>query len=280
MQERTLVDARRAAELLERGARAIDVRFDLAAPSKGEAAYAVAHLPRAVYLHLDRDLSDPARRGHGRHPLPGDAHFSATLSRIGLTRDTPVVAYDDGNGAHAARLWWMLRAVGHEQVVVLDGGYAAWIAAGLPVAAEVPAIAASRYDVRFDRARIVEATELEAALAANAVHLVDARAANRFRGEVEPIDRVAGHVPGAVNRPFAENLREDGTFKLAEVLRAELATLLGEREPRDVVAMCGSGVTACHNLLAMEHAGLEGARLYADSWSGWIEDPRRPVISP
>lgn len=284
MDERTLISARRAHDLLAAGrARAVDVRFELANPAHGAAAHATAHVPGAAYLHLDHDLSDHARRGHGRHPLPSALQFASTLSRIGLRPDDAVIAYDDGNGAHAARLWWMLRALGHARVAVLDGGYAAWVAAGLPVESTAPTSAPSQYAIADEgllgAAAVIEADALEAALAADAVLLVDARAANRFRGENETIDPVAGHVPGAINRPFAQNLAADGTFKPPEVLRDEWATLFAARAPGDVVLMCGSGVTACHNLLALEHAGLHGARLYADSWSGWIGDPRRPVAT-
>lgn len=277
MTERTLVSAERAAELIRAGARVIDARFELAAPEKGAAAYAESHLPGAVYLHLDRDLSDHSRVGHGRHPLPEPSAIAATFSRIGLAPDDDVIVYDDGNGAHAARVWWMLRYVGHVRVAVLEGGFEAWKAAELPLETAVRAWPQTRFVANVDGSMRVESDDVIRGLADGSLALVDARAANRFRGEIEPLDTVAGHVPGALNRPFADNLSPDGRFKAQDILREEFAAIVGDREPSQVAAMCGSGVTACHNLLAMEHAGLRGAKLYADSWSGWISDPARPV---
>jgi thiosulfate/3-mercaptopyruvate sulfurtransferase len=273
-----LVDATTAASLLRDGAaRAIDCRFDLGDTGKGEREYAAGHLPGAIYAHLDRDLSDALQTGRGRHPLPRAADFTATLSRWGLTRDTLVIAYDDNNSAHAARLWWMLRLLGHENVRVLDGGIRAWLALGLPVETTVAAVEPTAYDARYDEGAIATTPEVDAHREDDGWLLLDARAAPRFRGEVEPIDPVAGHVPGARNRPFADNLEADGRFKSPAALRDAFAPLLGEREPQRVLLMCGSGVTACHNLLALEHAGWSGARVYAGSWSEWINDPKRPV---
>jgi len=253
----------------------VDCRFSLADPAAGEAAWRRGHVPGAVHAHLDHDLSGPHVPGAGRHPWPDAVAFARTLAGWGIDAARQVVAYDDGDGAYAARLWCLLRAAGHPRVAVLDGGWARWQALGFPVtdAAPTPTTAAVR---RFAWHRPpLAAADVEAHLASGGL-LVDARAGERFRGEVEPIDRVAGHVPGAANRPYALNLR-DGRFKPAAELRAEFASLLGGRAPDAVVAMCGSGVTACHHLLAMAHAGLEGARLYGGSWSGWIEDPARPV---
>lgn len=272
-----LVDATTAASLLRNGARAIDCRFELSDTGKGEREYAAGHLPGAIYAHLDRDLSDALQTGRGRHPLPRAVDFTATLSRWGLTRDTLVIAYDDNNSAHAARLWWMLRLAGHDNVRVLDGGIRAWIAQGLPIETGVPSPSPTRYDAHYDDAAIATTAEVDAHREHPDWLLLDARAAPRFRGEVEPIDPVAGHVPGARNRPFADNLEADGRFKAPQVLRDAFSPLLGERDPHRVLLMCGSGVTACHNLLAMEHAGLAGARIYAGSWSEWIHDPARPV---
>ncbi|MBO9662393.1 sulfurtransferase [Dokdonella sp.] len=256
----------------------VDARFDLADPGKGERDYAAAHVPGAVYAHLDRDLSDLGKRGLGRHPLPDDAAFSAALSRWGWRRDLDVVVYDDANGAlAAARLWWLLRLAGHERVAVLDGGFAAWKAGGYPLESGIVVRTATDTRVVLDRDEVVWFDELEARRAAHGVLLLDARAAPRFRGEVEPIDPVAGHVPDAVNRAFSENLDTSGRFKPAAELRREFETLLGGRTAREVVHMCGSGVTACHNLLAMEQAGLAGSRVFAPSWSGWIADPERAV---
>lgn len=282
--ERTLVTVARGAALIAAGdARAIDCRFDPVGPacdpSRGERDYAVAHVPGAVYAHLDRDLADLSLRGRGRHPLPNASAFSATLSRWGLSPTDQVIAYDDGNGAYAARLWWMLRLVGHERVAVLDGGFAAWRAAGAPLDHGVAAYPATRYVARYNDAAIATSDEVARGLADGSITLIDARAAPRFRGENETIDPVAGHVPGARNRPFADNLDASGRFKSRDTLRAEIAPLIDAQGAVDVVLMCGSGVTACHNLLAMAHAGIAGARVYAGSWSEWIADPSRPIAT-
>jgi len=256
----------------------VDARFDLADAGKGERDYAAAHLPGAVYAHLDRDMSDLSRHDLGRHPLPDDECFSAALSRWGWRRDRAVVVLDDANGAlAAARLWWLLRLVGQERVAVLDGGFAAWRAAGLPLEAGIVEPAMTCVQVALERENVVWFDQLERRLASGSALLLDARAAPRYRGEVEPIDAVAGHVPGARNRPYSENLAASGCFKPAHELRREFDALLDGRAPTDVVHMCGSGVTACHNLLAMEHAGLGGSRVFAPSWSGWISAPERAV---
>lgn len=258
--------------------RIFDCRFALADPAAGEAAWRTAHIPGARYAHLDRDLSGPHAPGAGRHPWPSAEAFAAWLGREGITPVTQVVAYDAGDGAFAARLWWLLRSVGHRAVAVLDGGFAAWTAAGLPTDADTPeVVVAPPYPGTFASGRLLDAITTAQRVAAGDL-LIDARGAERFRGEVEPIDRVAGHVPGARNRPYPANLR-DGRFKPAAELAAEFAALLEGRAPSSVVAMCGSGVTACHHLLAMAHAGLDGAALFTGSWSGWIEDPARPVAT-
>ncbi len=274
-----LVSAAELADALPRGdVLVLDGRFDLADAGKGRREHRDAHVPGAVYVDLDDDLSDLSRQGLGRHPLPDNARLSAALSRAGWRPGRRVVAYDDANGAlAAARAWWLLRLVGETNVQVLDGGWSAWLAAGLPTESGDVAPAPSHVSVHIDETAMVGYEELQRRLAANNVLLIDARAAPRFRGEVEPIDRVGGHVPGAVNRPFADNLDANGRFKPADALRAEFSALLGAHAPKDVVHMCGSGVTACHNLLAMEHAGLHGSRVFAPSWSGWISDPARPV---
>jgi len=277
----TLVSANELAALREHGdVLVVDCRFDLADAERGERDYAAAHLPGAVYAHLDRDLSDLAKRGLGRHPLPDDADFAASLSRWGWRPGIDVVAYDEANGAlAAARLWWLLRLAGHDSVAVLDGGLPAWRAAGFELEAGTPAPARGDARVAFDPRKVVWFDELERRLAQGSVVLLDARAAPRYRGDVEPLDAVAGHVPDAVNRPFGENLDEAGYFKAPAQLRREFEALLSGRVADDVVHMCGSGVTACHNLLAMEHAGLAGSRVFAPSWSGWISDPQRAVAS-
>lgn len=281
MSHSTLIDARALAERLRSGnILLVDCRFELADAHAGARAYARGHIPGAVYASLDEDLSDLSKQGLGRHPLPDAAAFSVTLSRWGWTPDTPVVAYDAANGAlAAARLWWMLRLAGAREVAVLDGGIVSWAQAGFALDSRAVERKPMRVDVAFDAAQIVYTDALAAALADPRTLLVDARGAPRFRGENETLDKVAGHVPGAVNRPFADNLGADGRFKPAERLRAEFASILGSHRPADAIHMCGSGVTACHNLLAMEHAGLAGSRLYAPSWSGWISDSANPVAT-
>lgn len=258
--------------------RVFDVRFDLARPEAGEAAWREAHLPGAHYLHLDRDLSAkdgvPALCG-GRHPLPTREVFAATAARLGLTPDTPVVLVDAQGGMFAARAWWMLRWIGARDVRVLDGGLAAWRAAG--GALEPGEVAPATPGPAWPLGPEPEGLRLTAdALAAQLgrVALLDARAPERYRGDVEPLDPVAGHIPGALNRPFSANLGPDGRFLPPEALRAAFQGLAGARP---VVHQCGSGVTACHNLLAMAVAGLPGGALYAGSWSEWCRDPARPV---
>lgn len=255
----------------------LDCRFTLTTPGAGEVAYQQGHVPGARYAHLDRDLSDHRKHGQGRHPWPDAGDFAARLGQWGITPQHQVVAYDDGDGAHAARLWFLLRAMGHEKVAVLDGGWARWTALGLPVDSHVPAPHATRYPGTFDRSRLLDAEQVQSRLEAGEL-LIDARSAERFRGENEHIDRIGGHVPGARNRPYADNLVE-GRFKPPVQLAAEFRGLLGVHAPEQVTVMCGSGVTACHHLLAMERAGLKGARLYTGSWSGWISDPSRPVAT-
>ena len=266
-----------AAELDRDDLVVVDCRFSLASPEAGEIAYRQAHVPGARYAHLDRDLSDHAKAAAGRHPWPDAAPFTSQLEAWGITPRHQVVAYDDGDGAYAARLWFLLHALGHVDVAVLDGGWAQWTAADLPVDATIPAPPPARYVADFDGSRLFDAARVQAHLAAGGT-VLDARAAERFRGDIEPIDRVAGHVPGAINRPYADNLA-DGRFKSAAQLAREFNALLGARDADEVVAMCGSGVTACHHLLAMEHAGLPGAKLFTGSWSGWISDPARPVAT-
>ena len=262
--------------------RLLDARAVLSDASAGAAAFAASHLPGAMHADLDRDLSDHSRpAGEGRHPLPGAAAFASRLGQWGIGPRHQVVVYDAGDGSMAAaRAWWLLRMLGHEAVAVLDGGPAAWRASGLPETADVQAPPPlPPYPVaEFRRDRIVEAAEVVARLGDAPGWLLDARGGERFRGEVEPIDPVAGHIPGALNRPFAQNV-EAGRFRDPDALRAELQPMLHGRDPSEVVLSCGSGVTACHLLLAMEHAGLPGARVYAGSWSGWIADPSRPVAT-
>jgi len=259
----------------------IDCRFDLADVAAGEAGWREGHIPGSHFLDLDRDLCGPKTGAdgvfRGRHPLPERAAFAATLARCGVTPASQVVALDAQGGIYAAHLWWMLRWMGHERVAVLDGGLAAWTAAGGALTSEPtpPAPATPPYPGRTSLARTIDATALAARL--GRAPLIDARAGERFRGEVEPLDKAAGHIPGALNRFFKDNLAPDGRFKPAAQLRAELAPLVGVQPVSEVVHQCGSGVTACHNLLAMEIAGLAGSQLYPGSWSEWSADPSRPV---
>jgi thiosulfate/3-mercaptopyruvate sulfurtransferase len=254
----------------------IDCRHDLARPDAGEAAWAGSHIPGALFMHLDRDLSSVKTGSNGRHPLPSPAAFTALLGRCGITPRHSVVAYDDAGGMFAARLWWMLRWVGHADAAVLDGGLAAWKAAGGALDQSVRSRPATRYpEGAVDST--VDADALLANLDGGALLVVDARAPDRFRGENETLDPVGGHIPGAVNRFFKLNLTDDGHFKPADVLRAEWCAIAKARDPATLVMQCGSGVTACHNLLALELAGLSGARLYPGSWSEWCSDPARPV---
>lgn len=270
-----VVDARATASA---PLRVVDARFSLGDAQAGAALYAAGHIPGAVYADLNRDLSAPGKPAGGRHPLPDSDAFAATVGQWGIGPDTQVVVYDAADGSMAAaRLWWMLRLLGHRRVAVLDGGFAAWQNAGLAVSTAAPGQPAlGAYPGRFDSTQVASADEIAARLKHTPGWLVDARASERFRGEVEPLDPVAGHVPGAVNRPFALNV-SDGRLRPAEQLRAELQQVIGAQDPSQVVLMCGSGVTACHLLLAMEVAGLSGARVYAGSWSGWVSDSTRPV---
>jgi len=255
--------------------RVFDCRHDLAKPDWGAEEYAKAHLPGALFAHMDRDLSAPKSGRNGRHPLPSPEVFAGWLGEQGLAPQDPVVCYDAGNATTAARLWWMLRWVGHGPVAVLDGGLAKWLAEGRMVTGEVPQFPRTRYRPAARSAMAVDVSFVEAER--DRVLLLDSRAPPRFRGEKEPIDPVAGRIPGAANRFCIENVTPEGRFKSAEALRAEYCALLGARPAQDVVHYCGSGVAACHNAFAMELAGLPGSRIYPGSWSEWCADPRRPV---
>ena len=274
----TLVQAETLAIALGRpDVKIVDCRFTLVNPMAGESAYLTGHLPGAVYAHLDRDLSDMKRTGAGRHPWPDAETFTRKLGEWGIGPDDQIVAYDDGDGAHAARFWFLMRMLGHEKVAVLDGGWSRWTSAGMQVDSTPRKPITTRYTGTFDQSRLLDAEAVQQALAAGDM-LIDARANDRFRGENEMIDRVAGHVPGAVNRPYPQNL-DHGKFKTPAQLADEFRALLDGTPPERAIVMCGSGVTACHHLLAMERAGLRGARLFTGSWSGWIADPSRPIAT-
>jgi thiosulfate/3-mercaptopyruvate sulfurtransferase len=254
-----------------------DTRHDLIDPAKGRAAYAAGHIPGAYFLHVDHDLAGPRTGTNGRHPLPDVRQFAARMNERGVTPESQVVVYDDMGGNFAVRLWWMLRWLGHERVALLDGGYPRWVKEGLPVATDVPHARRGAFVPRPRLGATVDAPFVERFRENPAVRLLDARAAERFKGLQEPIDPVAGHVPGAVNRFWQKNLQADGTFKSPQALREEFTAALGDASPEHAVHMCGSGVTACHNIFAMELAGLPGGRLYPGSWSEWCADPARPV---
>jgi thiosulfate/3-mercaptopyruvate sulfurtransferase len=275
---RTLIDAEALADRLgDPRLRLFDCRFDLARPDDGRVRYLEAHLPGAVHADLNRDLAAPGTSTSGRHPLPAPAAFEARLRSWGVNADSPVVAYDDGNGMYAARLWWMLRWLGHDEVAVLDGGLRRWLKLGLPVTDDVPQPAAGDFVARPRTSMAVDAAAVLDASADPRARILDARAPERYRGEVEPIDAVAGHVPGARNHPFVLSLGGDGRFLAPDALREAFVRSLDGVPPARTIAMCGSGVTACHLLLALEHARLPGALLYPGSWSEWSSDPSRPV---
>ena len=252
----------------------IDCRFTLTNSEAGRAAYAQGHVPEARYAHLDEDLAGPKNGRNGRHPLPDAQAFAQKLGAWGIDADTQVVVYDDSFGAIAVRLWWMLRWMGHDTVALLDGGLPKWQREQRPLNPDVPQVTAKVFKAQVRHDMVVDT---DAVLRATSALIVDARAEMRFIGEIEPLDPVAGHVPGAKNLPFDDNLAHDGTLLPATELRERYTELLEGKAPEQVIHMCGSGVTTCHNLLAMEIAGLKGGKLYAGSWSEWITDPSRPV---
>jgi thiosulfate/3-mercaptopyruvate sulfurtransferase len=255
----------------------VDCRFDLQDEAWGRAAYRAGHIPGAVYASLNDDLSAPRSGSNGRHPLPSVDALAATMSALGIDRSTQVAVYDQDAGLYASRLWWSLKYLGHDAVALLDGGWAKWLRERRPVKSGDE----SRPPVGFEpapRARMrLDVDEVVARTAARRTLLVDARGPDRFEGRSETIDAVAGHIPGAVNHFYKSNVTSTGTMLPPDALREKFAALLGDRSPEDVVMYCGSGVSACHNLLAMEHAGITGTALYPGSWSEWSSDPARPV---
>lgn len=257
----------------------VDCRFNLLKPDAGRAAYLDGHIPGAWYADLDQELSAPRGPHTGRHPLPDPEQLRALFGRFGITPDTRVVAYDEAGGGLAARLWWLLRWMGHRSVVLLDGGLAAWQKAGLPISQETPVPCHGHFEGQPGHMPVLHTAQVSAALDEDAIRLLDARAEERFRGRVEPIDPVAGHVPGALNVPFAGNLAADNRFETPEYLAQRYAPLVAGRQPEEIVCMCGSGVTACHGIFALELAGIPGVALYPGSWSEWIRSPDRPVAT-
>ena len=277
---RTLIDVATLAASAD--AVIVDCRFDLKDPASGETRYAQGHLPGAVYAHLDRDLSNPPTTDHGRHPLPPPARLAEVFGRLGIAPGRQVVVYDDAGGMMAARLWWMLRYMGHDDVALLDGGLAAWQAAGHALDAGVVAPVAASFRGRPRAERLVLIDVVPKAVATGAslsCELVDARDPARYRGEVEPIDRRAGHIPGARNHFFQRNLDAKGSFLAPARLREAFVGSLGTLPDATTVHYCGSGVTACHNVLAQVHAGLPEPRLYCGSWSEWSRDAQRPAAT-
>jgi len=257
--------------------RVFDCRHDLRNIEYGRQAYARGHIPGALFLHLDADLSGTKNGSNGRHPLPEITVFARRMSDCGVDASTQVVAYDNEGGIFASRLWWLLRWLGHERVAVLDGGLAGWKRGKRALEESVPVVAPRQFIPR-PQELTVDTGRVLAGLGSERMLIVDARSPERFRGENETLDPVGGHIPGAVNRFYFENLDDDGCFfKPVAELRAEFGALLGGRPAAEVVQQCGSGVTACHNLLAMELAGLSGSKLYPGSWSEWCADPSRPV---
>lgn len=271
----TLVDTETLnAHLDDANWRIIDCRFDLARPAVGYEAWLQGHIPGAVYAHLEEDLSGPPLTDCGRHPLPSADALTETFSRLGIGPVTQVVAYDAAGGSMAARLWWLLRYMGHERVAVLDGGWPAWQAAGMPQDPGEERCEPAEFEGSPRHEWLVTLADV-----GKAALLIDSRDPARYRGEVEPIDPVAGHVPGAINRNWQDNLDEQGRFLPPEELRQGLLATLAGTPPPEAVFYCGSGVTACHNLLAAAHAGLPEPKLYAGSWSEWCSDPGRPVAT-
>ena len=254
-----------------------DCRHDLMDLEKGRRAYAEGHIPGAHFIHLDQDLSGKKTGKNGRHPLPDINAFAKKMSSIGIDGTKQVIAYDDAGGPYASRLWWLLRWLGHDQVAVLDGGINQWIAERRAIDRTTPSATPASFAVKQKSGMTVDANFILANIKQPSAIVVDARAPERYRGEIEPMDPVAGHIPGALNRVFKNNLNADGTFKSAVILKQEFTTLLGSKSSSDVINQCGSGVTACHNIFAMEIAGLGGSKLYPGSWSEWCADPARPV---
>ena len=266
-----------AAHLADPAFAIVDCRFSLDDGKWGEREYRTRHIPGAVYAHLDEDLSGTKTGRNGRHPLPDAAALRRTFGRLGISSDVQVVAYDQDAGMYASRLWWLLRWLGHDRVAILDGGFARWLAQGLPTSAGQEARLAREFKGSPRSALSVGTDEVAELSGRHDWRLVDARAPERYRGDIEPVDRIAGHIPGAANHFFKWNLDEGGVFRSPEELGRRLQEVLGDVPPEHVVCYCGSGVTACQNLLALEHVGLHGAKLYPGSWSEWSSDPSRAI---
>jgi thiosulfate/3-mercaptopyruvate sulfurtransferase len=274
----TLIDAEALAEhVSDPGFAVIDCRYDLKDEGWGAREYAHGHIPRAVYASLDLDLSGTKTGQNGRHPLPDPAALAITFGRLGIADGVQAVAYDQDNGMYSSRLWWMLRWLGHDDVAVLDGGFAKWLAENRPRRSGVETCAPRDFKGAPRPGGLMTADETAVAIGAGGWRLLDARSPERFRGEGETIDKAAGHIPGAANHFFKWNVKDDGTFRSPDEIRERLRASIGDVSPDRVICYCGSGVSACQNLLAFEHAGLPVARLFSGSWSEWSSDPSRPI---
>ena len=279
MSHQTLIDPADLARLIEQGNVLVcDCRFDLSDAEAGRRDYRAGHIPGAIYVDLERDLSAAPTGSNGRHPLPDREAFAVRMAELGVTKGALVVGYDTSGGYYASRLWWMLRWAGHGQAAVLDGGLKAWTETGHALQEGDARLPTGDFRASPDAAMpVTEVNEIEANLADGDLLVVDARTPERFAGSPHPLDNASGHIPGAGNRFWQLNLGRDGRFKPAEELAREFAELAGDRSAAAIVHQCGSGVTATHNLLAMEVAGLRGSRLYPGSWSEWTSDPHRPI---
>ena len=280
MHHRTLITAQALKQNLEDpNWMIIDCRFSLANSESGERAYRFGHIPNARYAHLEKDLSSNLTDLTGRHPLPNFRALITKLQQWGVTNQSQVIVYDDAGGAFAGRLWWLLRCLGHDNVAVLDGGINHWRQLAYPITTILPLISPSAFRPYPSITSWNNALEIQNALASKSICLIDARTPERFHGKNEPIDPIAGHIPGAINRPLQLNLATNGLFLSQQELNKQFRKLIGDRPSTEVVHMCGSGVTACHNLLAMEYAGLSGSKLYPGSWSEWIRNKNRAIAN-
>lgn len=257
----------------------LDCRFELARPDWGAAGFASGHIDGAQYAHLDHDLAAAPTESSGRHPLPDPSVFSARARTWGISPESQIVVHDQGNGVYAARAWWLFRWLGHRNVAVLRGGLAAWVASGRGLTTQITSRPAGTFQGQAQPRMVADVEEIERSLASRSLHIIDGRGADRYAGQNETMDPIAGHVPGAVNHPFASNFAADGGWHDEDTLRNLWQRSLAGRAPEQVVTMCGSGVSACLNLLALETLGIEGARLYPGSWSEWVRDPKRAVAT-
>ena len=256
-----------------------DCRFDLSDETKGKVSYAESHIPGAVYAHLDDNLSSPITADSGRHPMPDIDVLVGWLAACGVTEHTQVIVYDDSYGAMSSRLWWLLKCLGHEAVAILDGGWQAWVNRGFMVESKLPVLQTANFHAVLNKQCVVSTEQVLNNLKTHEFQLIDVRASERFIGKLEPIDPVAGHIPGAINMPLTDNLDENGFFKTASQLTDLYATVYEQRATDEQVYMCGSGVTACHSVFALAVAGFSLPKVYAGSWSEWIRDPERPIVS-